>query len=70
MRANGQYLRLRAAALALRDLRLRAAALALRDLRLRAAALALRDLRLSAAALGLRAPATHEKERAYGSRCI
>src|SRR6266566_2397735 len=40
--AGGHFLRLRAAALALRVLRLRAAALALRVLRLRAAALALR----------------------------
>ena len=39
-------MRLRAIALALRDLRLRAIALALRDLRLRAIALALRDLKL------------------------
>src|SRR5213596_1776144 len=52
--SGGHFLRLRAAALALRVLRLRAAALALRVLRLRAAALALRVLRLRAAALALR----------------
>src|SRR5213594_188732 len=43
--SGGHFLRLRAAALALRVLRLRAAALALRVLRLRAAALALRVLK-------------------------
>jgi hypothetical protein len=42
VKTGGHYLRLRAIALALRDLRLRAIALALRDLRLRVIALALR----------------------------
>src|SRR5207249_10175245 len=60
--AGGHFLRLRAAALALRVLRLRAAALALRVLRLRAAALALRVLRLSAAALSLRGPSLQSLE--------